>query len=120
MARYETGIVNAEGFASLSRFLNQAGLDTEAEAATPTPTTITSSTYCQKTCLHLSESIGNVQELSRSREGTVTIGDAAKCSKSAITQVQFQTLCQTYILNHCLLMLMGKVFMKVPLPEKSL
>ena len=122
MARYETGIANAEGFACLGRFLNQAGLDTEAEAATPNPTTTTSSTYCQNNCLHLSESIGNVQKPSRSREGTVKTGDAAKCSKSATTQVQFQTLTrQTHIPNHCLPMLvMGKVFMKVPLPERSL
>lgn len=91
MAQYKTGIVNAEGFACLGRFLNQAGLDTEAEAATPTPTTTTSSTYCQNTCLHLSESIGNVQKPSRSREGTVTTGDAAKCSKSATTQVLSNT-----------------------------
>ena len=122
IARYETDVANAEGFACLGRFLNQAGLETEAEAATPTPTTTTSSTYCQNTCLHLSESIGTVQKPSRSREGTVTTGDAAKCSKSATTQVQFQTLTrQTHIPSHCLPMLvMGRVFMKVPLPERSL
>ena len=119
MARYETGIVNAGGFACLGRLLNQAGLDTEAEAATPTPPTTTSSTYCQNTCLHLPESIGNIR-ISRSREGTVTTGDVAKCSKSATTQVQFQTLTrQTQIPNHCLPMLvMGKVFMKAVAGEK--
>ena len=90
MARYETVIVNAEGFACLDRFLDQAGSDTKAEAA-PTSTTTTSSTYCQNTCLHLSESIGDVREPSRSREGTVTTGDAAKCSKSATTQVLSNT-----------------------------
>ena len=110
MAGYGTCTFNGEECACLGKFSTPAGLDTKGEVASPTPIITTSFT----TCLHFLESIRNVQGSSRSRKGTVTTGDAANCSKSATTQVQFQTLThQTHISNHCLpISVMGKVFMK--------
>ena len=122
MTAYETCTLNGEERACLGKFSSLAGLDAEVEVATPTPMITTSFTYWQNTCLQLLELIRNVRKSSRGWDGTVMTGDAANCSKSATTQVQIQILLyQTHIPNHCLpISVLGKVFMKLPLSERSL